>query len=157
MIPGSIHTNLYASKLIPDPYVGYNDENLRYLVNDKWIFTKNFSLSSEFLSLDEHEIIFDQIDTISNITINGCPVGKTTSMFIQYRFEIPQPCLHLNNQIQIDFESPVIYASNQSQLYNGTVPPLCPPSSQHGECHVQFIRKEPCSFSWDWVSEKKKE
>jgi beta-mannosidase len=27
---------------------------------------------------------------------------------------------------------------------------MCPASSQHGECHVNFIRKMQCSFSWDW-------
>ncbi|CAF1682094.1 unnamed protein product, partial [Adineta ricciae] len=45
----------------------------------------------------------------------------------------------------------VIYALDQSQSYNDSVPPFCPPDIQHGECHVQFIRKEPCSFSWDWA------
>jgi beta-mannosidase len=48
--------------------------------------------------------------------------------------------------------SPVIYALNQAMAYNKTVEPTCPGGAQHGECHVNFIRKEPCSFSWDWVS-----
>lgn len=150
-IPGSIHTALLQSKLIPDPYLGFNDVDLRYLVLDSWIFTKNFSLSPQLLSSDEFQLIIDQIDTAANITLNGCPVGRTNSMFVQYRFDLPRACVKPENQIQIDFESPVIYAYNQSQIYNDTVPPLCPPSAQHGECHVQFIRKEPCSFSWDWV------
>ena len=47
--------------------------------------------------------------------------------------------------------SPVIYALNQAIAYNKSVHQTVQPV-QHGECHVQFIRKEPCSFSWDWVS-----
>jgi len=49
--------------------------------------------------------------------------------------------------------SPVIYALDQFISYNQSyVPGNCPGPESHGECHVQFIRKEPCSFGWDWVS-----
>lgn len=34
--------------------------------------------------------------------------------------------------------------------YPYRVPPECPPDVQKGECHVNFLRKEQCSFSWDW-------
>ena len=30
------------------------------------------------------------------------------------------------------------------------MPPTCPPKVQHGECQVNMIRKQQCSFSWDW-------
>jgi beta-mannosidase len=72
-------------------------------------------------------------------------------MFIAYTFNVMRSCLQSDNQLQIDFESPVIYALNQAQAYNESVPPDCPPDVQHGECYAQFIRKELCSFTWDWV------
>jgi beta-mannosidase len=72
-------------------------------------------------------------------------------MFIAYTFNVMKSCLQSNNQLQIDFESPILYASNQAKAYNDSVPPNCPPAAQHGECYFQFIRKEPCSFSWGWV------
>lgn len=30
------------------------------------------------------------------------------------------------------------------------MPPTCSHAIQNGECHVNFIRKMQCSFSWDW-------
>ena len=30
------------------------------------------------------------------------------------------------------------------------MPLECPPAVQKGECHVNFLRKQQCSFSWDW-------
>ena len=150
-VPGTIHTILFAAKLIPDPYFGYNDVNLRYLVYNSWTFWKNFSLTDDFLSLTQFTIHFDQIDTVANITLNDCFIGRTNSMFIPYWFNLTRLCLQSNNQLRIDFESPVIYATNQAKAYNETVLPECPLAVQHGECHVQFIRKEICSFSWDWV------
>ena len=150
-IPGTIHTILLAANQITEPYWGYNDVNLRSLIYSSWTFTKNFSLTQDFLTFTQFTLHFDQIDTVANITLNECFLGQTNSMFIPYTFNVMRSCLQSNNQLRIDFESPVIYALNQAKAYNDSVPPDCPPDVQHGECHVQFIRKEPCSFSWDWV------
>lgn len=150
-IPGTIHTILFAAKLIPDPYFGYNDVNLRYLVYNSWTFSKTFSLTDDFLSLTQFTIHFDQIDTVANITLNDCFLGQTNSMFIPYLFNVTRSCLKSNNELRINFESPILYAANQAKAYNETIVPECPLPVQHGECHVQFIRKEICSFSWDWV------
>ena len=150
-VPGTIHTILLAAKLIPEPYLGYNDVNLRYLIYRSWTFTKNFSLTNNFLSLGQFTLNFDQVDTVANITLNDCFLGQTNNMFLAYAFNVNRTCLQLSNQLRLDFESPVTYAANQAKVYNDSVLPECPSPVQHGECHVQFIRKEPCSFSWDWV------
>ncbi|CAF1008522.1 unnamed protein product [Rotaria sordida] len=149
-IPGTIHTILLAANQIPEPYMDYNDVDLRYLIHTNWMFTKKFNLTLDFLASNQITIHLEQIDTVANITLNTCPIGRTNSMFIPYIFNITNSCLKLENEIQIDFESPVLYALKQADAYNDTVPPLCTPNVQNGECHVQFIRKEPCSFSWDW-------
>ena len=150
-IPGTIHTILLAAKQINEPYWGYNDINERSLIYSSWIFRKKFSLTQDFLTFTQFTLHFDQIDTVANITLNGCPVGRTNSMFVAYTFNVTRSCLQSHNQLRIDFESPIFYAFNQAVAYNETVPPICPPDVQRGECHMQFIRKEPCSFSWDWV------
>jgi len=150
-IPGTIHTILLAANQITEPYWGYNDVNLRSLVYSSWTFSKNFSLTQDFLTFTQFTLHFDQIDTVANITLNKCFIGQTNSMFIPYTFNVMRSCLLSDNQLQIDFESPVLYASKQAKAYNDSVPPECTADTQHGECHVQFMRKEPCSFSWDWV------
>ena len=150
-VPGTIHTILLAAKQIPEPYWGYNDVNLRPLIHSTWTFSKTFTLTDDFLSLTQFALQFDQIDTVAKITLNGCFLGQTNSMFLAYTFDVPRSCLQSTNTIQIDFQSPVTYALNQAKAYNGSVPPDCPPDVQHGECYIQFIRKEPCSFSWNWV------
>jgi beta-mannosidase len=150
-VPGTIHTILLAANQITEPFYGYNDIIERYLVYSSWTFTKNFSLSNDFLALAQFTLNFDQIDTVANITLNGCFLGQTNNMFLPYSFNVTKSCLQSNNQLRIDFQSPVVYAANQAKAYNDSVPPDCPSGVQHGECHVNFIRKEPCSFSWDWV------
>ena len=150
-VPGTIHTILLAADKIPDPYLGFNDVNLRYLVYRPWTFQKAFTLTDDFLSNTQFTLHFDQIDTVANITLNNCFLGQTNSMFIAYIFNVTRSCLQSTNKLRVDFQSPVLYALQQSQAHNESVKPECPAGAQNGECHVQFIRKEPCSFSWDWV------
>ena len=151
-VPGTIHTILLSAKIIDEPYWSYGDSTLRYLVFPSWTFTKNFSLQADFLNSTQFMLHFDQIDTVSNITLNQCFLGNTSSMFFAYTFNVLSECLKTDNILRVDFMSPVTYALNQANAYNKSIYPNCPFSLQHGECHVQFIRKEPCSFSWDWVS-----
>jgi beta-mannosidase len=153
-VPGTIHTILYSAKLIDDPYWRFGDTNLRYLIYQSWTFTKRFSLEDDFLNLTQFILHFDQIDTVSNITLNECYLGNTISMFFAYKFNVRRNCISNDNILRVQFMSPVIYALDQSIAYIKPVHPNCTNPIQHGECHVQFIRKEPCSFSWDWVSYK---
>jgi beta-mannosidase len=152
-VPGTIHTILLSAKMIDETYWDSGDIDMRPLIYQSWAFTKKFTFEDDFLNLTQFSIHFDQIDTISNVTLNQRLLGHTSSMFFAYTFNVSNTCLRTDNLLRIDFMSHVVYALNQAHAYNETLLPVCPDPVQHGECYVQFIRKEPCSFSWDWVSE----
>ena len=65
-------------------------------------------------------------------------------MFYAYTFNVSNSCLRTNN-------NPIVYALDQAIAYNKTVLSTCPPTLCHEDCQVHFIRKEPCSSSWDRV------
>ena len=142
----------YLAKIIDEPYWGFGDTTMRYLVYQSWTFTKNFSLQADFLNSTQFMLHFDQIDTVSNITLNECFLGNTTSMFFAYTFNVLSTCLKTDNILRVHFMSPVIYALNQAIFYNQTIPINCSRPVEHSECYARFIRKEPCSFGWDTVS-----
>jgi beta-mannosidase len=151
-VPGTIHTILLSAKLIDEPYWGFGDTTMRYLVYQSWTFTKKFSLQADFLNSTQFMLHFDQIDTISNVTLNDCFLGNTTSMFFAYIFSVLSTCLKNDNILRVDFMSPVTYALNQAIAHNQTIQSNCSRPVEHSECYARFIRKEPCSFGWDWVS-----
>ena len=150
-VPGSIHTVLLSAKMIDEPYWSFGDTRLRYLIYESWTFTKHFFLPTDFFNLTQMTLHFDQIDTVANITQNECFLGNTSSMFFAYTFNISYTCLHKDNILRIKFISPAIYALNQAIAYNVTVESNCSNPLEHSICYIQFIRKEPCSFGWDWV------
>ncbi|KAG7277107.1 hypothetical protein CRUP_031320 [Coryphaenoides rupestris] len=95
-------------------------------------------------------LVFDGIDTISSISLNGVVLGETDNMFRQYDFSVGPVLTEGDNVLAVSLASPVRYAAQRSEAHGYRVPPDCPPLVQQGQCHVNYIRKEQSSFSWDW-------
>ncbi|KAM9356449.1 beta-mannosidase isoform 2-T2 [Pholidichthys leucotaenia] len=121
-VPGCVHSALLQQRYIQDPYFRFSDVSYRWIALDNWTYTTTFSVSAQLRVKQKVVLVFDGVDTIATISLNGVVVGKTDNMFSERR--------------------------NAHSSY--TVPPECPPDVQKGECHVNFIRKEQSSFSWDW-------
>jgi beta-mannosidase len=58
-----------------------------------------------------------------------------------------------SNSITVSFTSAITYSAKKFSEYPYFVNDGSddPDDIQHGERHRNFIRKEQCSFSWDWV------
>lgn len=96
-------------------------------------------------------IVFEGVDTVASISVNGIVVGKTDNMFRRYDVSVSDALRVGENVLEVSLGSPVLYALEQSQAHSAyRVPPDCPPAVQKGECHVNYIRKAQSSFSWDW-------
>ncbi|XP_059520315.1 beta-mannosidase isoform X1 [Myotis daubentonii] len=149
-VPGCVHTALLQRNLIQDPYYRFNDLNYRWISLDNWTYSKEFQIPFDISQWQKVNLIFEGVDTVSKVLLNNVLIGKTNNMFRKYNFDVTHVVKALNS-LELRFQSPVLFAAQQSRdhaLYD--VPPDCPPSVQKGECHVNFIRKEQCSFSWDW-------
>nr|XP_003410544.1 beta-mannosidase isoform X1 [Loxodonta africana] len=149
-VPGCVHSALFQQGLIQDPYYRFNDLNYRWISLDNWTYSKEFKIPFDHSKWQKVILIFEGIDTVTKILLNNVTLGKTDNMFNRYSFDITGVVRDVNS-IELRFQSAVLYAAEQSKAHTGyQVPPNCPPLVQKGECHVNFIRKEQCSFSWDW-------
>uniref|UniRef100_A0A8C5PSX5 beta-mannosidase n=1 Tax=Leptobrachium leishanense TaxID=445787 RepID=A0A8C5PSX5_9ANUR len=148
-VPGCVHTALSARGVIKDPYYRFNDVAYKWIAHDEWIYSKAFKLPPEIRGLQKIILVCEGIDTVSAISLNSILVGKTDNMFSRYTFDISKLVAE-ENLIEIKFESAVRWAKDKRTNHSYPIPPACPPDVQNGECHVNFIRKAQCSFSWDW-------
>ncbi len=41
-VPGTVHTDLMDDGLIPDPFVGFNEDSLQWIENEDWIYRTTF-------------------------------------------------------------------------------------------------------------------
>ncbi|XP_078419500.1 beta-mannosidase [Cetorhinus maximus] len=150
VVPGTVHSALFTGGIIEDPYYRFNDDAYRWIALDNWTYSRTFTLPSDVSKWKRVNLVCDGLDTVATILINNITVGTSNNMFSRYTFD-STGVIRERNFIEVRFLSAVSYAAQQSAQHSKyPVPPECPPIQQRGECHVNFIRKEQCSFSWDW-------
>ncbi|XP_019953631.2 beta-mannosidase isoform X1 [Paralichthys olivaceus] len=150
-VPGCVHSALQRQGFIQDPYFRFNDLTYRWIAFENWTYTTAFNVSGQVRDKQKVLLVFDGVDTVSSIRLNGVPVGSTDNMFRGYDFSVRDVLRDGLNVLKVSLTSPVLYASERREAHSAyRVPPECPPDVQKGACHVNFIRKEQSSFSWDW-------
>uniref|UniRef100_A0A3B5KZQ3 beta-mannosidase n=1 Tax=Xiphophorus couchianus TaxID=32473 RepID=A0A3B5KZQ3_9TELE len=136
-VPGCVHSALRRQQYIQDPYFRFNDVSYRWIALDNWTYTTTFTAFKQKALL-----IFDGVDTVASISLNGIVLGKTDNMFRRYDFSVRDLLKDGENVLEVAFLSPVLYAAERRRAHSSyAVPPECPPDVQKGECHVNFIRK----------------
>ncbi|WP_221774750.1 beta-mannosidase [Pelagicoccus albus] len=142
-VPGCVHTDLRTAGLIPDPFWGSNELDLRWIENEDWVYETVFQVDLEQLQGERVELVADGLDTIATVSVNGQEVAKTNNMFIGYRWDVKSLLKDGCNTISIHFASSAVYARETRTDYEGGV--LNDPESR-----APVIRKEQCQFGWDW-------
>lgn len=140
-VPGYVVSALQANGMIEDIYEDLNAalcENLEE--NDyEYVYEFNYQKSGSKMI----ELVFEGIDTIGSIYLNGRLLGMTANMFLPYRYDVTDCMLEGNNTIRILFPSQTAVAK---RLYN---------ESKHKYAAVYdlpriFLRKAQYQFGWDW-------
>ncbi|KAG0231146.1 hypothetical protein BGW42_000497 [Actinomortierella wolfii] len=122
-----------------------NRKSLR--LDGAWtLFNKDKSIVIEATVPDCHGL-----DTIATIFVNGQKAANTNNQFRRYIIDITRLVGPGENKIAISFEDATRYAQEAAEAYPYYVPDMFNMSgAQHGFPCRNFIRKEQCSFSWDW-------
>ncbi|XP_055490764.1 LOW QUALITY PROTEIN: beta-mannosidase [Leucoraja erinacea] len=124
--------------------------SLRWVGLDNWTYTRTFTLPPDVRKWKRVNLVCDGLDTVATILLNNVTLGTASNMFRRYTFDSTD-VIKERNYIEVRFVSAVLYAAERNAAHSQySVPPDCPPPQQNGECHVNFIRKEQSSFSWDW-------
>ncbi|XP_077564268.1 beta-mannosidase-like [Haemaphysalis longicornis] len=153
IVPGGIYTDLKRAGVIEEPYWGFNDMNYEWVAHENWTFYRDFKVPANLLRYNEVILVAHGIDTVCNVTLNGVALLEARNMFVRYEASVKSSLHRGRNRIRVQCESPVTYARRMHERQQAEYPvyPLCPSPAQGGQCHVNFIRKMPCSFGWDWA------
>lgn len=142
-VPGCIHTDLLQHKLIKDPFWGSNELDLQWIGERDWSYRCEFQISSAHLAHDQLDLVADGLDTLATVRLNGQVISQTENMFIGYRFPIRSAVRRGKNVLTICFHTPSPYIAKRRQ-------PTDFPESNDPVGGSSHIRKQPCSFGWDW-------
>jgi beta-mannosidase len=142
-VPGCIHSDLFRHKRIPDPFWGSNEKELQWIEERDWDYRCRFAAEAKFCDYEHIELVAEGLDTIASLRLNGQNIGWTENMFLEHRFDVKEVIRTGRNILEIRFGSPLLYI--RARRKPGDFAEWNDPV---GGC--SHIRKEQCSFGWDW-------
>lgn len=142
-VPGSVYGNLLLLGKMPDPFYRDNELDALKLMDNNCAFCTEFELSEEDLNAPYKSLVFEGIDTLAEIYLNGTLIGEVDNMYRTWEFSLDELGKLGTNTLKIVINSPTRYIKEENEkVYTG---------GAH-ECMSGFphLRKCHCMFGWDW-------
>ncbi|MFD8569039.1 glycoside hydrolase family 2 protein [Streptomyces sp. NPDC059639] len=135
-VPGCVHGDLLAAGLIPDPFIGLNEREIDWVSRRSWTYTRDLRPQED--GHERTDLVFDGLDTVARIELDGAELGRTRNMHRGYRFDVTDR----SGELSVTFGSAYEEAHAVREL-TGARPNVYPEP-------FQYVRKMACSFGWDW-------
>ncbi len=139
-IPGTVHTDLFQSKVIPDPFFGANENQLKWIENENWEYETYFSLTEAEFKNQNIDLEFDGLDTYATVYLNDKLILEADNMFRKWTISAKSILKKNNNHLKIVFHSAVQKGKAEAKKLPYTLP----------ENERVFVRKAQYQFGWDW-------
>src|SRR5690349_1470297 len=97
-VPGTVHTDLLAAGLIPDPYLDENELTLDWIGRVPWLYERTLASPGERAVL-----AFEGLDTVATVLVNDVVVATTANM--HRRYEVPVELHAGDNTLAVRFDS----------------------------------------------------
>lgn len=141
-VPGTVHTDLLANHLIPDPFFGDHEAKLQWVGQQDWIYQTVFDCEKEIKQSKDISLQFDGLDTYADIYLNEILILSTDNMFRTYRVDITHFAKARKNALRIVFHSAEKYCNRAAQHS---------PIKYPCENNRNYARKAQYHFGWDWA------
>ncbi|GAA4975605.1 glycoside hydrolase family 2 protein [Actinoplanes utahensis] len=141
IVPGTVHTDLLAAGLIPDPYLGTNETALAWFHRTSWRYDTTVSAAPAAPG-ERVDLVFDGLDTVATIELDGVEIGRTANMHRGYRFDVRELLHDGPMPLTVHFASALEYAEQVERQVGSRPRPYPHP--------FNAVRKMACSFGWDW-------
>jgi beta-mannosidase len=142
-VPGSVHLDLLSLDKIPDPFVADNELRVHWVAETDWEYRLEFTPDPDLLAQERQFLVFEGLDTLAEVTLNGKTIGQAENMFRRYKWEVTGELTPGLSSLSVTFRSPVAYtAGRQADFPLAGVQQALPGAS--------YLRKAPCQFGWDW-------
>lgn len=88
-VPGNCELDLVRAGILPDPEKGMNGLAAFAWEKCQWLYTRRFTAPA-LAPCERAVLVFDGIDTLADVFLNGKKVGEASSMVIPHRFDVTQ-------------------------------------------------------------------
>jgi beta-mannosidase len=144
-VPGDVHSALIAAGVIPHPYKGTNELDVRWVADEVWVATKWFAV--ETLESSHYYLDIDYLDTVADVSVNGVHVLHAENCFRRYRPDVTKALKYGENVVEVVLHSNT-NAANEKQAAQPFYIPYS--VSNNPIPNGNMLRKPQCHFGWDW-------
>ncbi len=145
-VPGCVHTDLLANKLIEDPFYRNNEQNLQWIGKTDWEYQTTFTVAPAQLRRRNVELVFEGLDTYAEVFVNGKLLLNADNMFRTWRVDAKGALAAGPNTLLIRFRSPI----NEVLPLMAKMSYQLPSPNDQGEKTSPHTRKAPYHYGWDW-------
>ena len=144
-VPGTVLKTLLDSGAIPDPFDGQNETAACEELRHTWCFERSFNVTEEQFCAAHADLVFEGLDTLTEVILNGRRIAGTDNMHRIWRFPVKEVLQAGQNTLKVVFAPALDYvekaaAENPDVSYEGG-------SELRG---TGFLRKAHYMFGWDW-------
>ena len=152
-VPGTVHTDLLANKLIPDPYVGAAEAGLQWIGLADWEYRTRFDVPRAALNSARNDLVFEGLDTYAEVWLNGDKLLTADNAFRTWRVPVQRKLRAKGNELRIVLRSPIARLMPQVQAMPHKLAGNYP--SPYGDepkdaMTGNFARKPGYHYGWDW-------
>ena len=146
--PTHVHLDLLAHKLIPDPFVGKNEEAVQWIGERRWVYKASFTTPPASSSAGAASVLaFDGLDTFATVVLNGHTILESDNMFLPYRVDVTASLSPAGeeNTLEITFDSAYLRGWQLVDKY-----PDHKWGCWNGDSSRLAVRKAQYHWGWDW-------
>ncbi|GAO13727.1 uncharacterized protein UV8b_01631 [Ustilaginoidea virens] len=143
--PTQIHLDLLHHKLIPDPYVGKNENGVQWVGETVWVYKTTFS-TPEIGGRAKAVLAFDGLDTFATVVLNGKTILETDNMFVSERADV-------TNVLSSGEDNELVVTFDAAYLRGWKVVEQHPEHKwvcSNGDSSRLGVRKSQYHWGWDW-------
>lgn len=152
-VPGTVHTDLLAHGLIPDPYVGAPEAGLQWIGLADWEYRTQFDVPADALDDARSDLVFEGLDTFAEVFLNGEKILDADNFFRTWRVPVQGKLRGAGNELRVVLHSPINRMLPQVQAMPHKIAGNYP--SPYGDepkdaMTANFVRKPGYHYGWDW-------
>lgn len=141
-VPGCIHTDLMTNHLIPDPWLGTNEDSVQWVSNQPWKYKTTVQVSPDLRKKKQVALVFDGLQALAEVRVNGIGKGKTNNMFRRWYYTFTQAEIDAaGGELIIEIEFFPTKPNDEKELAKL--------GFQVPDTRV-FTRTAPYQQGWDW-------
>jgi beta-mannosidase len=148
--PTVAHIDLLHHKLILDPYIDTNELDCLWVNDANWTYQTKALPSISLPSTSRAVLVFDGLDTVVSVYLNGTLILESVDMHISHRVDVTDLLKEQGDResvLELRFSNAPEYARKEMKRIgykgNGT-------DVHFGGPERLFVRKAQYHWGWDW-------